>query len=91
MTARLLTALLFAVPPANLALGTSLAWRFVRSALHEVPTRHWFWLWAVGLVLSLGGFIGFMQGGIWAVLLGTILYVIAALRSRYKQVMPPLS
>lgn len=83
--------LFIAVIAANAAFGGHLTFHFFVSVKDETPIGNWFWFWAVGLVLALGGFIGFMQGGIWAVLLGTILYVIAALRSRHKQVMPPLS
>lgn len=76
---------------ANLTFGAVLVCRFFLSAADKTPTRRWFWFWAVGLVLSFGGFGGLLHGGIWLILLGTIVYAIAALRTSHKQVMPPQS
>lgn len=81
--------MLFAgAPCANVLLGVGLLVHFVSFVKGENPFGDWFGFWAAGLVLSLGGFVGFIQGGIWAVLLGTILYIIAALRSRRQPISP---
>ncbi len=88
MLSHALLALLFAGPAANIILGVYLAWRFVNSALSETPTRPWFWLWIAGLAVSTAGYLGFLFGGIWLVLLGTIVYTVAAIRSRRRHALP---
>ncbi len=88
MTAILFMIVLFGVPCANVLLGVGLLVHFVSFVKGENPFGDWFGFWAAGLVLSFGGFVGFFQGGNWAILLGTILYIIAALRSRRKQSLP---
>lgn len=84
--------ILFAgVPCAKFVFGVSFLVYFVFCVKDEIPTRRWFWFWAAGLVLSFGGFAGLLHCGIWLILLGTIVYAIAALRTSHKQVMPPQS
>ncbi len=88
MTNTLFVMLFAGVPCANFLLGVGLLVHFVSFVKGEHSFGDWFGFWAAGLVLSVGGFVGFMQGGIWAVLLGTILYIIAAWRTRRQPISP---
>lgn len=86
MSFQVFEVLLLGLPAVHLALGAYLLVHYFDSAPPEPFVRHWVWFWVAGLVLSAAGYAIFWFGGIWLILLGTIGYAVAALRSRRRLV-----